>query len=88
MRERKAGLTKYLTDMYSELESIHKEIPKAIHKFGPGLPKTYEDDYIDKNLEVNVEIPKLPEESEDTISEPPKIIEVCIMFIVIPLKCH
>lgn len=60
----KRSLVAYLIQMQKKIAAIHEEVPEYEHKEGPALPARYEDSYIEKNLEVIVDIPEEPPEHE------------------------
>lgn len=60
MRRRKEKLKMFLQEKLQMLDDVQQEIPKNIHKKPPPMPQEYEEEYMEKNLEVVMTIPEEP----------------------------
>lgn len=60
IRRKKERLKNFLQAKLQLLNDIQNEIPKSAHKKPPAMPEEHEDEYMEKNLEVVMTMPKEP----------------------------
>lgn len=60
MRSEKERLKQFLQQKLQLLSEIQSELPKNAHKKAPAMPEEHEEEYMERNLEVVMTIPKEP----------------------------
>lgn len=60
IRRRKEQLKQSLQEKLHMLNDIQAEIPKSAHKKPPAMPEEHADEYVEKNLEIIMTMPKEP----------------------------
>lgn len=60
IRRKKEKLKRFLQTKLQLLNDIQNEIPKSAHKKPPAMPDEHEDEYMEKNLDVVMTMPKEP----------------------------
>lgn len=76
MRNRKEKLKQSLKEKLHILEDIQREIPKNRHLKPPPMPQEYAEEYMEKNLEVVITVPKEP-------PNPTAITETVIHYVMV-----